>query len=467
MASNILSISLGALSAAQSGMRATQNNIANVNTTGYRRQVVNYSNSTPYYSGQVQVGAGVNVEGVRRVYDRFLENQAQISQGQFSKYEAYSTYAAQVDTMLGDPNTALNTAISDFFNAVNEVANDPTSLPARQTMLVYGENLATRFNSLNTSLEGMREGLDREMDAITQQVSDLAAAVANLNDQIAVQEGATGQTANELRDMRDQTAAEINKLVNINTFTQADGTYSIYVGSGQPLVIGNRASTMKMVQDPANTQQRVPALDINGTQVTLDTHMVPGGRLGGILAFRDEVLDPTQQDLASLAIGIANSFNTQHKAGFDQDGTAGLDFFSVPTGANDLDYLRRMSVELSDPREIAAASIADGAPGDNTNALALANLQTSLEMNGGTTTFQNYYGQTSNQAASRASSSEASLQAFDLMTQQALEAAQAVSGVNLDEEATNLLRFQQAYQAAARAIQVSTSLFDEILSVVR
>lgn len=541
MSTNILSISLAALSAAQAGIRTTQQNISNVNTPGFRRQQVNYSNSTPFYSGMVTAGSGVKVDGVSRIYDRFLENQVLLSQAQLSRYDAYATYTSQVDSLLGNSYTGLSTGLNDFFGAANEVANDPTSVAARQMLLTSGENLAGRINNLNDVMAGMQSGMNNQMSAIADQVSNYAKHVAQLSDQIALQEGTTGQTANDLRDMRDQVAAEINKLVNVTSFTQQDGTYGLYIGSGQPLVVGNTASTMVMKTDPVDPRQQVPALVVNGVQIPLNTTLITGGQLGGMLSFREEVLNPAQQDLARMAASFAMAFNTQHRAGFDQDGAAGSNFFAnpavpqtgttpainldlvddrqlipgnyqlsfdgsnytlvngqdasvigtyaslgslntalatrgfqlsaAPSGAgawniNFDDYPRQMTVAIDDVRKVAAASTT-GSPGDNTNALALAGLQTDPVMNGGTASFKTFYSQVSSRVANQAHAADASQKAYDVLTKQAYEASQSVSGVNLDEEAANLIRYQQAYQAAAKAMQISSSLFDEILAIAR
>lgn len=542
MTTNILSISLSGLSAAQAGIRTTQNNIANVNTAGYHRQTVNFANNSTYYAGLGGYGTGVKVDGVASVYDRFLENEVLLSQGQLSRHEAYASYAGQVDGLLGDAYTGLSASLSGFFAAANEVANDPTAVAARQMLLSAGTALSMRVNGMDATLENMQTSLDGQMASIAGQVSNLAQKVADLNRQIAVAEGSSGQTANDLRDLRDQAVGEINKLVNVTPFTADDGSFSLYIGSGQPLVVGFDASTMTTVADPADPQRQVPALTINGVDIPLNTDLVTGGQLGGILAFRQEVLNPTQQDLARLASSFALTFNALHRSGFDQDGNAGADFFTSPaepqgtttanlalslvddralvpgnyrldydgtdytlvnrldgstigtynslatlnaalatrgfqldaapggTGTWNInfdDYPRQMAVALGSVREVAAAETAAGAPGDNRNALALAALQTDKVMNDGNSSFMTYYSQLSSRVASQANSADASQKAYEVLTTQAREASQAVAGVNLDEEAANLIRFQQAYQAAAKAMQVSSSLFDEILSILR
>lgn len=542
MSTGILGISLSGLAAAQAGVRTAQQNIANVNTQGYHRQEVSYSNALPAFSGSSFFGNGVDVASVARVYDQFLENELRSSQSQLARYDVYAGYATQVDGLLGDASTGLSSSLANFFAAVNEVANDPTSVSARQMTLTAGRNVAGRINNLDATLDGMQGSLDQQMGAVARQVTDYARQVADLNTQIVAVEGATGQIANDLRDRREQLTSEINKLVNVTPYTQADGTYSLYIGSGQPLVVGSLANSLATRPDPADASRQVPALVVNGTDILLDTRLVTGGQLGGLMAFREEVLAPAQANLARLAASFAMAFNQQHRAGFDQDGEAGMDFFANPAvpqtattpdvylnladdrllvpgdyllsyaagvytlqrlsdGAtwsnpdlatfNDQiddivgftvsaapvadgtwrinldDYGRQMRLAIGNIRDVAAAGTAAGAPGDNANALKLAGLQVASVMNGGTTSFQNYYGQLVSQVASQANAADADRNAYDVLARQAYEAQQSVSGVNLDEEAANLIRFQQAYQAAAKAMQISSSLFEEILSIGR
>jgi flagellar hook-associated protein 1 FlgK len=466
MATGILGISLSGLTAAQASIRTTQNNIANVNTEGYHRQETLQSNATPNLFGSAFYGNGVDVDGVSRSYDRFLENELMLSQTQLSRYDVYSGYASQVDRLLGDPYTGLSSTFSSFFAAVNEVANDPTSVSARQTMLSSGKNLAGRISSMDSSLEGMQRSLDQQMQAIAEQVTNYARQVADLNDKIASLEG-TGKVANDLRDMRDQITSEINKLINVTSYTQADGTYSLYIGSGQPLVVGNRANALTTMNDPADPERKIPALDVGGGLIPLGSDLVTGGQLGGILAFREEVLTPAQVDLAELVWQFATTFNSQHGLGFDQLGVAGGDFFLDTTGVAPGDYLGVMRVVVTDTSEIAAAATAAGTPGDNTNALALAALQTAPQAVFNNATFQGEYNRQVSAVASQANAADANQKAYEILTRQAYDAQQSVSGVNLDEEAANLIRFQQSYQAAAKAMQIASSLFDEILAIAR
>lgn len=540
MASGILGVALTGLNAAQAGIRTTEHNISNVNTAGYRRQEVDYAALQPLYSGAGYFGNGVGIDSVRSLYSQFLDNEVLLSQTQVSRFDAYSSGAAQIDKMLGDSGSGLSSAMDSFFSAVNEVANDPTSNAARQVLLSAGNNLAGRINTLDTKFRDYIASSNSEIAGIVDQANVYAGRIASLNNDIARSEAANGgQLANDLRDQRQQMIGELNKLVNVSLVQQPDGSTNVFIGSGQPLVVGTKAYTLSTALDPNDSSLRVPTIDVGGTTLTLSSNLVTGGRLGGVLALREEVILPAFDDLNRISLSIGAEVNRVHQGGLDYNLAAGGAFFTDPvagaagntgtlsfslgndqqlvrsdytltynganytltrlsdgttaTGAlaavtagqgftlsaavapaagdswtiNLKDYARTMDVAISTTAQVAAAGVGADGPGDNTNALALAALQSSAILNNGTVTFHAAYNQTISRTASLASESDLSLSAYTSLATSAEAASKSVSGVNLDEEAVNLIRFQQAYQAAAKAIQVASSLFDELLGIVR
>lgn len=549
MASGILGIGLTGLYAAQAGIRTTEHNISNVNTAGYRRQEVGLAALPPLFGGTSYFGGGVAVETVRSIYSQFLDNEVLMNQTQLSRYETYASGATQVDQMLGDANSGLSGALDKFFSAVNELATDPTSGVARQVMISAGNNLAGRINSLDSQIRSFINNSNNEIATLAGKANLFASQIASLNGQIARAEAASGGlVANDLRDQRQQLISELNKIVNVSAVQQSDGSMSIFVGSGQALVVGPEAYTLSTGLDPNNSALRVPTMEMGGATLTMDADLIQGGQLGGLLAFRQEVLLPAQRDLDRIAFALADQFNTQHAAGFDATGAAGSNFFTAANGllkqpvaasgttgtatltldassrlvASDYslsfdgtDYTvtrlsdgvaatytpgsevtiggvgqgftlnvagaaagdrwsvrpldgaaRSFAQVLKDPAGIAAAGASADAPGDNSNALLLAALQFDGGFSNGVT-YSTAYNQAIGRTASLASEADLSQAAFTSLVASAEAASRGVSGVNLDEEAVNLIRFQQAYQASARAIQIAASLFDEVLGIVR
>lgn len=547
MASGILGIALTGLTAAQAGIRVTEHNIANVNTPGYRRQEAGFGALLPSYTGSGYFGNGVGVETVRSYYSQFLENEVLVSQTRLSYFEAFSEGAGLVDKVLGDAGSGMANAIDNFFGAVNELSSDPTSDVSRQVLVSAGNNLAGRFNALDGQLRASIASANKDIASLVSQANLYASQVARLNSDIARAEAAnTTQTANDLRDQRQQLVNLLNKLMNVSAVQQSDGGINLFIGSGQPLVVGNVANTLSTAPDANDPSLLQPTLEIGGTSMTLDSELVTGGRLGGLLALREEIVLPALQDLNRLALALGAEVNRVHASGRYYDAAtdtmvAGGLFFANPvvaqgttagqftmtlvddtqldptgygvvlgaggtytvtalsTGTSTTfanltalnagnlgftltagtpapaageswrigDYARGMAMALTQPSRIAAASAGADGPGDNGNALALADLRFASVLGAGTASFSAAYSQTIGRTASRVAEADLSLSAYTSLTASAEAASRGVSGVNMDEEAANLIRFQQSYQAAAKAIQVASVLFDEILGLIR
>lgn len=560
MATGILGIAVSGLNAAQAGIRATQQNIANVNTEGYRRQELLQSAQRPQLSGYGYVGNGVAVDAVRQQYNRFLDQEVLLNQSQFSRYQAASSRSALIDKLLGSESTGLNASLSRFFAATQEVANDPASSATRQNLLAAGENLAGRFNQLASQLQAQRTATNQDASGLATRINVLAGQIAQANTAIAQNRASTGQPANDLVDVRDQLVEELSKLVDVSRQDQGDGVVNVFIAGGQALVLGQEVRRLNLVANAADPALYDPAINLAferygsilaDPQARVVTSgaaslagRVSGGELGGVLSYRDGALLPALRDLDRVALVLASAVNNVHRAGLDYNLNAGGDFFrnpvvaqgatvgalhmtvtddslldpvgyeislaggvytvtrlstgtatnhpnlaavnaagygfslaaGVPAPANGeswriADSARNMAMALSNTSQIAAAQVGASGPGNNVNALALAALQTTSLLNfsagGFTDTLAAAYNKTVNRTASLAAQDDLNRRAFDTLLQSAVDARQSQVGVNLDEEAVNLVRYQQAYQASARAMQIAASLFEELLGAVR
>ncbi|HNQ03484.1 MAG TPA: flagellar hook-associated protein FlgK [Thiobacillaceae bacterium] len=468
MASGILGIALTGLNAAQAGLRTTQHNIANVNTAGYRRQETILATARPQSTLAGSFGNGADVDTVRSLYSRFLDNQLLQGQSQLAHHTFYSAAAGQIDQLLGDADSGLATALDRYFNAIHELADDPGSGAARQLVLSAGNSLAGRINILDAQLRSAIATGNGELDQMVGQANLRAGQIARLNAEIARVEAAqAGQPANDLRDLRQKLIGELNEVVNVSLVQQGDGPASVFIGNGQPLVLGDRAYSLGTAVDPGNSMLRVPTIDLGGTPMRLQAAQITGGRMGGLLAYREDVLLPAFDDLNDIAAAIASEVNGVHGGGLDYNLNPGTDFFTDPASVPAGDYARSMRMLLSSADRVAAAGAGATGPGDNANALALAALRFKPVLASGTASFGEAYGQTIARTASHAAQADVNLSAFTSLVRSAEADSRAVSGVNLDEEAVNLIRFQQAYQASAKAMQIAAGLFDEVLAVVR
>lgn len=468
----LLSIGLTGLNASQANLQTTSHNITNAATPGYSRQTVSLTTHDPQFSGAGFFGQGVRLDNVKRQYDQFLNQQVLTASARKEEYSAYGSMISQVDNLLADESAGLSPALADFFRGVNDVANNPSSVPARQSLISLAQSLAGRFNSMDARLNEIRDLNEGQIASSVKEINSYASQIAALNQRIGEVEAA-GPTvaANDLHDQRDQLVAELNKVVKVSTYKEANGALSVFVGSGQSLVTGNTASQLEVAYpNPADPFRGEVRLVTPGGAVSLPDSVLTGGKLGGYLAFRSETLDRVQDDLGAIAKSVSANFNAIHGGGTDLDGNVGGNFFADIGAASNRQAASLFSVNVSDPRAIAAAqggSAGDTRPGDNRNALALAGLQTSKVMNGGTATLQSAYSQVLSFAGNKAREVQIGEKAQEAQLQQATTAQQALSGVNLDEEAANLLRFQQSYQAAARVMALAGTLFQEVLSIAR
>ena len=637
---DLLATAVSGLLSYQRALNTTSHNIANVNTPGYSRQRVEMSAAPPQYLGGNYVGTGVQVERVRRVYDEFLAEQVRTSTSLEAQHRSMHDLALQIDNMLADTESGIAPAMQEFFDSLQDLSTDPASTAARQVVLSQGESLTARFNDLAARLDALREGVNTNLTVQVDEINTLAAGLADVNEDILnAPTGPSGAVSGDLLDRRDQLLNELSELVSVTTLEQSDGTLNVFIGTGQSLVSGTSAQRLDTATDPYDpTRLRVSYVGPSGTSVDI-TSQITGGKLGGTLEFRDQVLDPAINQLGRVAIGLAESFNDQHALGQDLDGNLGGDFFATaspevlphsgntgdgdvgvsiadasalttsnyrlersgtdyslvrlsdgaitdldaggfPGGAVTVDgleislspgttiddgdtYLLRptrtaaedLELAITHTNDIAAAAPVrtaaavgntgtakvsagtvdapppvdvnlqqtvtitfddppttfdvsgtgtgnptdvaytsgaaisyngwtiqitgtpaagdsftieanDSGVSDNRNALLLAQVHESESLDGGTTSLVEAYGGMVAEVGARTHRADLSQKAHLASKDQAIAAHQAVSGVNLDEEAANLIRYQQAYQAAAQAISVTNTLFQSILSAV-
>ncbi|MBT8085180.1 MAG: flagellar hook-associated protein FlgK [Woeseia sp.] len=626
---NLLSTSLSGMLAFQRALETTGNNIANVNTPGYSRQVAEFSTRPGQQTGAGYFGGGTQISTIRRVYDELLGAQVQSSTTSHARFEAMNDLALRLDTLLADPSTGLNSQLQSFFNGVQDIANDPASIPTRQALLGEADGLVLRFSEIDRQLRDLDAELNQRVAAAVSEINQITSSIATLNTQITVGQSTAGQPPNDLLDQRDLLVRDLAALVSVDTTIQDNGAMNVFVSNGQSLVIGN---------DSFQLGTRSSEFDASRLEVTFEGpagstplgNSISGGMLGGLSEFRMQVLDPARKALGETAQAMALTFNEQHASGLDLYGNLGGDFFaidppevmvssgnsgsgtasatisdlasltgteyvlaydgaaysltradngqavaltgtgsgadpfvaeglSIVTGgspaAGDRLLIRPtiggaagISRAITDPQSLAMAaptrttasldnigsgtispsavvdradaglltssvieftgastysingagtfsyasgdaitingseftisgepSIGDqftieansAASGDNRNGLQLANLQAVGILDGGTISINESYGQLVTNVGSTTRQVKANLEAQSVVLANAENAQLAKSGVNLDEEAANLLRFQQSYQAVAQVISIASEMFDTLLNATR
>ena len=451
-----MSVALQSLLAQQGAMGVIANNIANANTPGYSREVAILEESPPTLIGNTMVGTGVTMAKVESVRDNILNLRIDQETSQQSSLGSYLTSMNQVQALFNETQGAgLQTDLSAFFNSFQSLTTDPTSSSLRQATITAGQDLAGAFSQTSQNLATIQQGLDQSVVQTVQQVNQLTAQVANLNQQIQTVSNA-GQNPGSLEDQRDQVLKTLSGLIDTAVVYSDDGTATVTTTNGTLLASGNQSDALTTQLDSATGMNQVLA---QGTDIT---STIAGGQLQGLINARDEGIPSAQTSLDNLAAGLISAVNQQQNAGYDMTGTTGAkgaDFFTrfTPSVAgSNAGAAAAMAVAITDPDQIAASS--DGTKGDNGNATALAGLQDKAIVSGQTA--GSYYSNLIDQVGNTVSNSTSEQEAIGLVLQQLTNQQSAVSGVSLDEEATNLISYQRAYEAAARVI----STVDELVS---
>ncbi|MBI3771293.1 MAG: flagellar hook-associated protein FlgK [Gammaproteobacteria bacterium] len=632
MSSGLYNIGVGTLAAAQTNLRTTAHNVANAQTEGYSRQRVELETQTPLFLGGNYLGSGVKLGGITRSYDSFLVGQVRAYNSSYSQAKTFASQSGLVDQLLADSNVGMMPAVQSFFGAMQDVANDPSAITPRQALLNQAGTLVDRFHYLNQRFEEMRSQVNGQMKDTVAEINSYASEIADLNKQIVI--AGTNNSPNDLLDRRDTLINKLSEKIAVTTVPDTNGAVNVFIGNGQPLVIGFSPMQLSVQPNKFDININEVVVSTGGAGTVQISNMITGGTLSGLLNFRNNVLDPAQDELGRLAMGFASTINAQHTLGQDLNGNLGTNFFQNPAlqvlpatgapavvvanlsnatqltgkeymltynGGNSYTLIRNSDQQttaintggaspyttpvvdgftltltagaaagdqflirptrggalgiqdlLADPRTIAAAApiatsvvpansgsgiisagsvtstanlplpgnvtltyntgpnnftvtgavpgagpipyvasgtiafnglqfsisgnpangdqfvIANnvGGMGDNRNVLLIAGLQTQRLLANGSETYGDTYGGLVSTVGIQTNSAQITEKAQADLLQQAQESQQAVSGVNLDEEAADLVRFQQLYQAAAQVITTANTIFQTLLSAV-
>jgi flagellar hook-associated protein 1 FlgK len=447
-----LSTATQALLAQEAALSVTNNNIANANTAGYSRQTVQLVEASPTQDGSVSIGNGVQLAGIQSVRDDLLSLRIQQQTSQQSSAEAQVNALNQIQTLFPSSGTSLSSSLSSFFTSLSALSSNPTSTADRQTVLSSAQTLVNQFNSISAGLTGPASSLNTTVKTDVTSINQLTTEAASLNQQI-VQQQVQGQTSGTLTDQLGQVELQLSQLTNI-TVTHTSQGDSISTGNGTPLVLGTQSYALQTTSD-ANGNLQV--LDAGGSNIT---SAITSGDLGGTIQVRDTDLPTLSTALDTLANQFATAFNTAQEAGYDQNGAKGTALFNVSSTV--AGSAATISLATNSPTAIAASS--DGSTGSNGNVAALTGLQTFVLPSGqdATTAASSLIYQVGNLTANAtAESSAVTLSLSSLNDQQS-----SISGVSIDEESANLIRYQQAYEAAAKVVTTIASLFDTTMNMI-
>ena len=580
----VLQTGTQALLAQQKGIEVTGHNIANVNTPGYSRQTVNMQANAPTMSSQGLVGTGVSARDSKRVYDGFVGTQIDNENEDLGRWDAQKTALERVEIIFDESSdSGLNKTMGEFWNAWQDLVNDPSGNVERIALLGSAETLAFEFRNTYNKFSPLQADLDISIATTVDEINVKAAEIANLNQKIIEAEGG-GSHANDFRDTRDLAVKELSLMVDVITFEENSGSMNVSLSDGSSLVNGSNTSTLSTMISDSGHKDVVWASDptvsvnskitggklkgwievrdviipeykgnmedlVNGIKGVESTEVVTGeastlttgdyftisspttpaadyhvwyniGEVGGAPAapavgglievaisaddtaaqvasltataiadeadFDASVTGGATLTIANVVAGVAtdsadstvsgketgftitkridggNGVNYYHRLGYGLDDSTGNDFFSGTLAGNDF----AVDAAIAAGANKIAAGTASGSPGDNSNAIAIAELQNALMMNSDTTTFDNFYNSMVSDVGNKVNQAGMSYDHHTAMVIHLENYRESISGVSLDEEMVNLIQFQLGYDAAAKLISTTNEMLNTLINMV-
>jgi flagellar hook-associated protein 1 FlgK len=445
-----LATALSGLIAEQGALAATTNNVANVNTPGYSREQAVLVASDPVVVDPLTFGTGVTLQSVESVRDPILESQIQQQTQAQGQYSTLSAALQQTQTNFTASTGDIGTSISNFFDSINQLSTDPSDLSLRQGVLTAAGSVATAFNTTADALTQQQGSLDLSVVQQVGQINQLTQQISSLNGQVASLQN-VGENAGTFIDQRQQAIDQLSALVDVSVIP-SDTTLTLTTANGAPLVTG-----LKSFQLTAETN--AAGLHDVYSQGNDITSQITSGQLGGTLQARDSEIPQTQIQLDTLAAGLANAVNGVQAGGFDLNGNPGTALFNPPA-VSGVGAAADLSVAITDPSLIAASS--DGTSGSNGNAEAMYALNSQPVVGGQSPT--DYYSGIVFNVGNDAANASTEQSASALVLQQLNDQRASISGVSLDEEAANMVQYQDAYSASA---QVITTINDMMYAAIQ
>ena len=462
----MLHVSSRALQTQQQGVEVAGQNLANVNNPAYSRQRLDIQTSTPTQSGIGPLGTGVEAVAITQLRNTLLDGQIQGETsitGFLESQQAALQFATGSlgEQLVGSASTTdansggLANNLNGLFNSFQNLTTAPASLTNRQMVISQAKRLATQFNQTDQRLAAANSQLNQSVETDVSNANQLLSGIAGLNKQINASEGATGGTANDLRDLRQQKMEALAKLVSFQSATTPEGAVNISV-DGNLLVAGNNLQETLQTHATGNGQLLVQTTN-SGKQVSLT-----GGSIHGTITSRDEELQSLRSGLNDLAGSLITQVNTVYRAGFDLNGNTNANFF---TGTNAADIGVNAAL-VGDPSTLQASGTA-GAAGDSKVALAVAQLANSKQAAIGNQTFSDRYTGLITNLGFSLSTVNSQLSDQKVVQDMLQNQRRSTSGVSLDEEMVDMVKYQRAFQASAHLVSTIDQMLDVVVNLKR
>ncbi|GAB5466268.1 MAG: flagellar hook-associated protein FlgK [Candidatus Kapaibacteriales bacterium] len=478
MAFSGLEIAKRALLAQRFGLDVTSNNIANANTAGYSRRSATYSEATPFNSQGNFVGTGVMVDKLRTYREEFFDREIRDSQSRKSALETDDKIYNQIAGIIGEPSDfGITETVVDFFNAFSELSVKPDSIGLRQNLITKTQIMTDRFNTVSQKLSSTREEVLSDIYSSVDKVNELSSQIAELNSAFASGKRLTLEEAQTAADQRELKLEELSQLTATKVTQNDNGSVNVFL-NGINIVTGAFASEIKLVDEVNGEERNLRLLKIDGNGNTLNAIKPESGELERLIYHYNNTLDPNENSefspssmLNSFAEATIEKVNSLTRSGYGLDdpdnGGAGSQrtFFDESEGNTNAINFQINKELIDDPRSIPLSSAATES-GNGNIATSIAFLQNDTDYIDLVSPVE-YFSGLVGELSAKANQSRNALATSKIVTEQLNNQREAIIGVNLDEEAVNLIKFQQAFEASSRMVTATNEILSTIINLGR
>lgn len=486
--SNLLNIGSTGLSASKKSLETTGHNIANVNTEGFSRQKVNQTTNVPITKSGLVHGTGVRVKSVTRVNDDFINKRLAKSISNEKFYNQRMDRMSQVEDIFNEIDTeGLNQVMNRFFNSFRELANQPENETIRSVVRDQANLVVQDFKRIRENLDSISNGIDENIKAEVIDINQTSDHIANLNKKIQALEAIHEETG-DLRDQRDLAVRNLSKSFKVHTYQDSKGQYVVTAKNVGTLVTGTLAQHLqvgtKNKSDSANNLAGSAEIFFKGKPAHSISHKFQGGSIASLIRVRNQDIVEIKEKVDTIAFNLSKSVNAIHRRGFvnrqiqvsesgqastvDSKGpTTGINFFKEPTSITDSALNLSLSDAVREDLSNVVTALSPNSPGDNRVSLAISKLQHEKVLGDKDATLEEYYLQAVGKIGLETGKARLDSEQAQGLKAQAESIRERLVGVSIDEEASNMVRFQHAYEASAKIMQTADEMFKTVIGIKR
>jgi flagellar hook-associated protein 1 FlgK len=485
---DLFSIGRSSMNTAKKSMATTSHNIANANDDNFSRQQVTTETNTPVAEGDYVVGTGVNIREIKRVHNKLVEKKLSHSISQHKYNEERTEQLLSIEEVFNEINSdGMNKVLNRFFNSFRELSNQPDNEVVRTMVRDNARLVVEDFKRIDSSITNIKDNIDKKLENAVDEINQAAKTIASLNKEIVRLENMGGETG-DLRDQRDKASRLISEYMAINTYQDEKGQYVVNIAGTGSLVAGGAVNELKAARVRGNTgnirdeEGQVEIFFASNTNMRVSDNLRKGA-LKGLLDTRNNEVVNLRSQVDNLAYGLAKATNAIHRRGFvnrpisfDQQGNpvsrdgskvTGIEFFKLPITVDRAAEYLDISDDVKNDLSNIATAVTPNSPGDNRIAIAISKLQHEKILGEGQETFEESYLKSVGTIGLKSAKSKIDTEQSAGILAQSKSIKNRISGVSIDEETANLVRYQHSYDASARVLRAADEMFDSVLGMMR